>query len=129
MLRFSDGEAAILISQIVISKTGRGGSRHLPFIFTEQGVAMLSSVLKSERAIDVNIMIMRAFVRLRQLVSLNRALAKRLAAIERKLTGHDAMPFHKLAPCLAARCAASLSTYQGDEPIPADGRHRVPAGP
>ncbi|MBK8575136.1 MAG: ORF6N domain-containing protein, partial [Elusimicrobia bacterium] len=77
-----------LRSQIATSR--RGGRRYRPFAFTEQGVAMLSSVLNSERAIEVNIMIMRAFVRIRQMVSLNRALAKRLAAIERHLTGHDA---------------------------------------
>lgn len=66
------------------------GLRRPPYVFTEHGVAMLSSVLNSDRAIEINIMIMRAFIRLRQLVSLNRALAKRLAAIERRLTGHDA---------------------------------------
>jgi len=77
-----------LRSQIGISSWG--GRRHAPYVFTEQGVAMLSSVLKSQRAVQVNIMIMRAFVRIRQMVSLNRALAKRLAAIERRLTGHDA---------------------------------------
>jgi hypothetical protein len=75
-------------SQIGISSWG--GRRHAPYAFTEQGVAMLSSVLKSNRAVQVNIMIMRAFVRIRQMLSLNRALAKRLAAIERRLTGHDA---------------------------------------
>lgn len=66
------------------------GFRRTPYVFTEHGVAMLSSVLNSDRAIEINIMIMRAFIRLRQLVSLNRALAKRLASIERRLTGHDA---------------------------------------
>src|SRR5437867_13310846 len=58
-----------LISQSVITKRGRGGRRHLPFAFTEQGVAMLSSVLRSGRAIQVNIAIMRAFVRFRQLLT------------------------------------------------------------
>jgi hypothetical protein len=55
---------------------------------------MLSSVLNSDRAVEINIMIMRAFIRLRQMVSLNRALAKRLAAVERRLTGHDADILH-----------------------------------
>ncbi|MBI4396957.1 MAG: ORF6N domain-containing protein [Elusimicrobia bacterium] len=76
--------------QFGTSSTEHGGRRYMPFVFTEQGVAMLSTVLRSRRAIQVNIMIMRAFVRLRRLVSLNRALAKRLAAIERRLAGHDA---------------------------------------
>jgi hypothetical protein len=79
--------------QIGTSRWG-GDRRALPYVFTEQGVAMLSSVLKSQKAVQVNIMIMRAFVRLRQMVSLNRALAKRLAALERRLTGHDTDILH-----------------------------------
>jgi hypothetical protein len=59
--------------EFVTSKTNRGGRRYLPFAFTEQGVAMLSSVLGSERAIAVNIEIMRAFVRMRQLLGANRS--------------------------------------------------------
>lgn len=78
-----------LRSQIVTSKPGRGGRRYAPLVFTEQGVAMLSSVLNSDRAIDVNIAIMRAFVQLRQLLSTQRALAAKLAQLERKLEGHD----------------------------------------
>jgi hypothetical protein len=60
-----------LTSQFAISKKGRGGRRTLPYAFTEQGVAMLSSVLNSERAIEVNIAIMRAFVKLRQMLESN----------------------------------------------------------
>jgi len=90
-LKFQIGRSS-LMSQIGISSWG--GRRHSPFVFTEQGVAMLSSVLKSKRAIRINIMILRAFVRIRQMMSLNRALAKRLAAVERKLTGHDADILH-----------------------------------
>jgi len=67
-------EFAALISQFVISKTGRGGRRKLPWDFTEQGVAMLSSVLRSKRAVQVNIQIMRAFVRMRQLLSSHKEL-------------------------------------------------------
>jgi ORF6N domain len=59
--------ASALRSQIVISKKGRGGRRYLPYAFTEQGVAMLSSVLRSARAVEVNIAIMRTFVQLRRL--------------------------------------------------------------
>ena len=61
-----------------------GGRRYLPYAFTEQGVAMLSSVLNSERAIKVNIEIMRSFVRLRQMLSTNAELARKLAALEKK---------------------------------------------
>ena len=67
-------------------KTGgsRGGRRYRPYVFTEQGVAMLSSVLRSNRAVLVNVEIMRAFVRLRRLLSANEGLARQLEALERK---------------------------------------------
>lgn len=71
-----------LRSQIVISNAGRGGTRYLPYAFTEQGVAMLSSVLRSERAVQVNIEIMRAFVRLRQVLRSNEELARRVDQFE-----------------------------------------------
>jgi hypothetical protein len=77
----------------VISKAGRGGRRYPPYAFTEQGVAMLSSVLGSDRAIAVNIEIMRAFVRMRELLSSNKELARRFAQLEaridKKLAEHD----------------------------------------
>src|SRR5438105_493629 len=67
MFQLTLNEAASLKSQIVISKIGRGGRRHLPYAFTELGVSMLSSVLKSDRAVQMNIFIMRAFVKLREM--------------------------------------------------------------
>ena len=72
-----------LRSQIVTSNR-RGGRRYLPLAFTEQGVAMLSSVLRSERAVQVNIAIMRAFVKLREMLASNRDLARRLEEMEQK---------------------------------------------
>ena len=78
-----------LKSQIVTSKKGRGGRRYRPYAFTEQGVAMLSSVLRSKRAIQVNVAIMRAFVRLRQMLESNEELNRRFAAVIRKLGEHD----------------------------------------
>ena len=66
----------------MISKPGRGGSRHLPYAFTEKGVAMLSTVLRSPRAVQVNIEIMRTFVRLRRMLAANTVLARRLDALE-----------------------------------------------
>jgi len=79
-----------LRSQIVTLKPGRGGHRkYLPYAFTEQGVAMLSSVLHSERAVQVNIAIMRAFVQMRELATSNRELARRLDELEKKFVGHD----------------------------------------
>ena len=74
-----------LRSQTVTLKSGRGQHRkYSPYAFTEQGVAMLSSVLHSDRAIQVNIEIMRAFVRLRQMLSTNAELSRKLAALEKK---------------------------------------------
>jgi len=77
-------EASALRSQIATSKPGRGGRRYRPHAFTEQGVAMLSSVLHSERAIQVNIEIMRVFVRFRAMAAGHRDLLQRLDALERK---------------------------------------------
>jgi hypothetical protein len=82
-------ELAHLRSQIVTSKKGRGGRRYLPYAFTEQGVAMLSSMLRSKRAVQVNVAIMRAFVSLRRLLATNETLARKFAELERKLEGHD----------------------------------------
>ncbi|HUU40122.1 MAG TPA: ORF6N domain-containing protein [Desulfatiglandales bacterium] len=64
-------------------------SKYLPMAFTEQGVAMLSSVLKSKRAIEVNIAIMRAFVHLRKVISSHDKLSRKLAELEQRLEGHD----------------------------------------
>ena len=93
MMQLTATEWAALRSQFVTSKTGRGGRRYTPYAFTEQGVAMLSSVLSSERAIAVNIEIMRAFVRMRELLSSNKELARRFAQLEaridKKLAEHD----------------------------------------
>lgn len=74
----------ILKSQIVTSSLGHGGRRKRPYAFTEQGVAMLSSVLRSDRAIQVNLAIMRTFVQLRQMMSSHTDLARKLASLERK---------------------------------------------
>jgi hypothetical protein len=77
-----------LKSQIVTSSWG-GMRRAMPYAFTEQGVAMLSSVLRSKRAVQVNVAIMRAFVSLRRLLATNETLARKLAELERRLEGHD----------------------------------------
>jgi hypothetical protein len=83
MFQLTTAETARLRSQTVISKA-RGGRRHRPYVFTEQGVAMLSSVLHSARAIAVNIEIMRAFVQLRGIARSHAALSKKLDELERK---------------------------------------------
>ena len=83
MFQLSEAEAVDLRSPLG-APTGSGGRRYLPYAFTEQGVAMLSSVLRSPRAVQVNIEIMRAFVRLRQMLQANTELAKKLATLEKK---------------------------------------------
>lgn len=84
MFQLTAEEDEALRSQTVTAKPGRGGRRTHPYAFTEHGVAMLSSVLRSPRAIIVNIEIMRAFVRLRRLLATNADLARRLAVLEKK---------------------------------------------
>lgn len=79
-----------LRSQFVTLKPGRGSHRkYLPYAFTEQGIAMLSSVLNSDRAVQVNIAIMRAFVQMRELAGSNRELANKFAELERRVGKHD----------------------------------------
>jgi len=76
--QISQNEFDSLMSQIAISKSGRGGRRKLPWVFTEHGVAMLSSVLRSERAIQINITIIKTFVRMREMLATNKDLARRV---------------------------------------------------
>ena len=90
MFQSSPEEAGSLRSQSVTLKKGRGKHRkYLPIAFTEQGVAMLSSVLRSERAILVNITIMRAFVRIRQVAGQFEHVVEKLDELEARLIGHD----------------------------------------
>jgi hypothetical protein len=84
MFQLSEQETIALRCQIGISKPGRGGRRYPPYVFTEQGIAMLSGVLNSPRAIAVNIEIMRAFVRLRSLIESHAELAEKLSQLERR---------------------------------------------
>jgi phage regulator Rha-like protein len=87
MFQLTQEEFTILKSHFVISNWG--GVRKRPYAFTEQGVAMLSSVLKSKRAVQVNIAIIRTFVKLRELLSSNDSLMKKLEGLERKYETHD----------------------------------------
>jgi hypothetical protein len=77
-------------SQIVMSSGKYRGKRYRPYAFTEQGVAMLSSVLNSESAVKMNIAIMRAFVQLRRALETNRKLARKFSELERRIDKHDA---------------------------------------
>ncbi|MBA3350862.1 MAG: ORF6N domain-containing protein [Blastocatellia bacterium] len=90
------GERTSLRSQIVTSKPGRGGRRYLPYAFTEQGVAMLSSVLRSARAVEVNIAIMRTFVQLRKLMDSNADLARKIEGLEKKYDEQFAVVFEAI---------------------------------
>ncbi len=87
MFQLTEAEIENLRSQIATSSYG--GRRYLPYAFTEQGIAMLSSVLNSERAIQVNIAIMRAFVKLRQILASNKELADKLKELEVRVGKHD----------------------------------------
>jgi phage regulator Rha-like protein len=82
MFQFTQEEGESLRSQIVISNEGRGGRRYPPYAFTEHGVAMLSSVLNSKRAVQMNIIIIRAFVRMRELLASHKDLARKIEQME-----------------------------------------------
>lgn len=89
MFQITKQEFANLKFQFGTSSSGWGGTRKLPFVFTEQGIAMLSSVLRSERAVQVNIAIMRAFVKLREILSAHKELGQQLKELEYKIETHD----------------------------------------
>jgi hypothetical protein len=101
MFVLSKQEIARLRSQIVISNR-RGGRRYTPYAFTEQGVAMLSSVLRSKRAILVNVEIMRAFVVLRRLLATNAELSRKLAELEAKYDRQFKVVFDAIRDLMAA---------------------------
>ena len=100
MFQLTEQEFDRLKSQVVTSSWG-GLRRAYPYAFTEQGVAMLSSVLKSKRAVQVNIAIMRAFVRLREMIGSNKALAKRLNELERKYDSQFRVVFEAIRELMA----------------------------
>ena len=100
MFQLTSEETTALRSQIVTSKS-RGGRQYRPYAFTEQGVAMLSSVLHSERAIQVNIAIMRAFVQLREMIGSNKGLARRLNELEKKYDSQFRVVFEAIRELMA----------------------------
>jgi hypothetical protein len=102
MFQLSTRELADWRSQFVTSNPGaKMGLRRPPYAFTEQGVAMLSSVLRSDRAVAVNIEIMRAFVRLRELMASHADLARRLDELEKKYDKHFAVVFDAIRQLMA----------------------------
>ena len=102
MFHLSESESQSLRSQFVTSKVGRGGRRYLPYVFTENGVAMLSSVLRSKQAIQVNIQIMRTFTRLREMIRSHEAIWKKLSEIEQKYDGQFQAVFEVIQQMVAA---------------------------
>ena len=103
MFKLNKHEARSLRSQIVTAKTGRGGRRSLPYAFTEQGVAMLSSVLRSARAVQVNIQIIRTFVRLRRMLAAHADLARKLDRLEHKYDSRFHMVFQAIRELMSPR--------------------------
>lgn len=101
MFQLENQEVVGLRSQIVTSKTGRGGRRYQPYAFTEQGVAMLSSVLNSERAVEVNIQIIRVFVKLREMIAAHKDLAKKLEELEKKYDAQFRVVFDAIRALVA----------------------------
>jgi ORF6N domain len=100
MFRLTEREFRNLKSQIVISRS-HGGRRSAPYAFTEEGVAMLSSVLRSRRAISVNIEIMRAFVRLRELVNEHRDLAKKIDEMRKRYDANFEVVFDAIGELIS----------------------------
>jgi hypothetical protein len=118
MFQLNKEEFSSLKSQIVISSWG-GLRRAAPYAFTEQGVAMLSSVLRSKRAVQVNIEIMRAFVRLRQILASNKELARKLDELERKYDAQFKIVFdaiRKLMTPLEAQTPKKRIGFLVEEP-------------
>jgi hypothetical protein len=110
MFQLTVEEEGVLRCQIGTLKTGRGKHRKfLPHVFTEQGVAMLSSVLRSKRAVLVNVEIVRAFVRLREMLSSNADLARKLAALEGKYDRQFRVVFDAIRQLMAPPATARRS--------------------
>ena len=101
MFQLTAEEVRSLRSQFATSKQGRGGRRYAPLVFTEQGIAMLSTVLNSERAIQVNIEIMRAFVRLREMIATHKELARKLEALEKRYDAQFKVVFDAIRELMA----------------------------
>jgi len=101
MFSLKDQEVAVLRSQIVTSSLKHGGRRYNPYAFTEQGVAMLSSVLNSERAVEVNIQIIRVFVKLREMIAAHKDLGKKLEELEKKYDSQFRVVFDAIRALVA----------------------------
>ena len=118
MFQLTQTEAESLRSQNVILKTGRGlHSKYLPYAFTQEGVAMLSSVLNGDRAIQTNIAIMRTFVKLRELMTSHRDLASKIDALERRYDAQFRVVFNNIRELIKAKPAKLCATRKKSKPI------------
>ena len=106
MFRLNQQEGRSLRSQSVTARSARGGRRSLPYAFTEQGVAMLSSVLRSGRAVHVNIQIMRAFVRLRRTLAAHTDIARKIDRLEQKYDSQFQVVFQAIRELMTPAPAA-----------------------
>jgi hypothetical protein len=122
MFRLTASETERLRSQIVTSNVGRGGRRYVPYAFTEQGVAMLSSVLRSPRAVQVNVTIMRTFVRLRRWLGANEALARRLEALEKRYDAQFKVVFDAIRELMMPPQTTHRAIGFRPRPAPPSGR-------
>ena len=112
MFQLTAEEAQNLRFQIGTSSSGYGGRRYLPYVFTEQGVAMLSSVLRSKQAVQVNVAIMRAFVRLREALALHKELARKLNQLEKKIE----VTIRLFSPCSKPSANSWLRPFRSPSP-------------
>ena len=119
MFQLEQEEYEALRSQIVTSNKGRGGRRFKPYAFTEQGIAMLSSVLNSKRAIQVNIQIMRTFTKLREMIENNKELKRKLNDMEKKYDAQFQIVFEAIKKLIEPELKPKrkIGFYVADEEI------------
>jgi ORF6N domain-containing protein len=115
MFQLTEEEFSALIFQIGISKRGRGGRRHLPYVFTQEGVSMLSGVLHSQRAVQVHIAIMRGFSRVKELLATHKELARKLEELEQRYDSKFKVVFDAIRN-LMEKPAAKLLRIKGFRP-------------
>lgn len=101
MFQLTPEEQNSLMSQIVISNKGRGGRRKLPLVFTEHGALMAANILNSPRAVEASVQVVRAFVRMRNMLASNAELAKKVEALERKYDANFKVVFDAIKKLMA----------------------------
>ena len=123
MFRLTREEVTILTSQNAMSRSGHGGRRTLPYAFTEHGAVMAANILKSPRAVQMSVFVVRAFVKMRQLLVAQRDLAKKLFELEKKLT--ERLDVHETAIVEVLRQITTLLTPPPPKPKPEPPRRQI----